>query len=162
MAARGSRTVRLVEQGAGVYRELGTARSRGGRIRFTPADGRNRSRRILALVERNGLVIERRRVASFGAPAPQRPGRVRGLRTSRRGGGLLLSWRGGAAASRYLVSVTLDHGRRLELTVRGQRVRIGRVPRYEGARVTIRGVTGAGRTGPARRLRVRPAARLRA
>jgi hypothetical protein len=75
---------------------------------------------------------------------------------------MLRGWRPGPGAGRYVVSVALDHGRRLQLPVRGRRVRIARVPRYEGARVSVRGVTATGRNGPARRLRVRPAARLRA
>ena len=155
----GSRTVRLVEQGKGVYHELGTARARGGRLRFTPAEGGSRKRAVLALVERDGLAIDRRRLASFRAPAPRKPGRVRALRARRKGGGLLVTWRG---AGRHVVSVSLDHGRRLQLPVRGRRVRIPRVPRYAGAGVSGRGVTATGRTGPARRLRVKPAARLRA
>ncbi|HUO71261.1 MAG TPA: hypothetical protein VMU39_10825, partial [Solirubrobacteraceae bacterium] len=129
---------------------IGSTSSARGVIRFTPSYGPGGRRQIEALIERDGLPRARVMVATYVAPAPQRPGRVTGLRISRRGAVLRASWKPVAQTTFYLVRVTLSNGRRLVRVV-GSRTRSLTLTGIAGsvrASVTVSAGDAHGRSGP--------------
>jgi hypothetical protein len=151
-------TVVLSERSAAGARRIGRVRGGSGTLSFTPAEGLGRRRSIEATIERDGLPVTTRRLGSFTAPRPARPGRVRGLRLRRagRGGAAVASWRRARAASRYLVQTVLSSGRRELRYVRRPRHRIG-AERDDRVRLTVRAVDAKGRTGRPARASLNPA-----
>jgi len=120
-----------------------------GRVRFTPPAGRGRARRVLALVEQQGVPRATLKVARYTAPALKRPGKPRGLKVTRRGSTLNLRWKRVAGAARYQVYVI---GRRRELfIVRGRSLKVpgARGTRVEVAALRADGVSGAPARGRA-------------
>lgn len=151
-------TVTFSEVGAGTAAKIiGTAKGSRGTLRFAPAEGKAGRRKIVALVEQDGRPRERITVASYRAPGPLRPGRPPFARVRRSGTGLRVTWGTAANATRYAVRVTLNDGRR-ELYVVGRRVRSVRIPgvsgRFRGS-VTVAGLRGGPKGGPARTATVR-------
>ena len=148
--------LRFAERGAGVGRTLATTRRARGRIRFRPADG-PRGRRVIQVdVLQQGLPRERLNVASYRAPSPSTPGRVRGLRLRKASRGrVLASWGVAARADRYRVSITVSDGRRLIRTAQRRRLTITGVGRREQVLVRVRAVNALGRQGDARIARTR-------
>jgi hypothetical protein len=121
---RGQR-VRFVEQGEGVARTIGAARSRRGTLAFQPAPGPGGRRTITAYVEQDGVPREQRVVARYTAPAPQRPGRPARVIATRDGArGLAIRWSRGARSARTAITVVTTDGRRLFFTTRSTRLRI--------------------------------------
>ncbi len=77
---RGQR-VTFEERGRGVAHVLGSVAAGGrGTLRFRPADGAGGRRRIVALVEQDGLPRKRIEVATFVAPPRSRPGAPGGVK----------------------------------------------------------------------------------
>jgi hypothetical protein len=144
-------TVRFEETGSGVGRRIGTAKGKRGTLRFTPGDGPKGKRRIVALVESNGLPRENLDVASYTAPAPLRPARPAGLKLARKGSRVTVSWRPARRAARYLVRATLSDGRKLLLfaTAKKRSVRITGVPSDVRGTITVAGLKPDGSAGPA-------------
>jgi hypothetical protein len=134
-----------------------------GRARFTPAAGKARSRRILAVVEQSGLPRDTLRVARYRAPAPRRPGKPRKLRVRRRGASLVVSWRPAAGAQRHMAFVRAADGEREVFLVRGRkrRIRVRGVERSHRAIVQVTGVRFDGLPGRAATAKVRPVRRSR-
>lgn len=141
----------FVERWAGGERRIGQARAASGTLRFSPAPGRSGKRSIVALVERDGMPRLQRTVASYVAPKPARPARVRGLSVRHRSGKLLVRWRAVKGARTYAVRLQLADGRRVLRVVgaRTRRVTIPRVGRRERATVRVTARDASGRSGPA-------------
>jgi hypothetical protein len=150
--------VTFSEVGAGTGASLvGTATGASGTLRFTPADGRGGRRKIVALVEQDGKPRERVTVASYVAPPPLRPGKPRFARLRRSGSGVVVTWGPSANATGYAVRATLNDGRR-QLFVVGRRVRRVVVPAVSGqfsGRITVAGLRGGPKGGPARTATLR-------
>ena len=141
---------------------VGSTRKARGTLRFTIADARGGRRRVLAMVQKDGLETGRRTIGSYRAPGPVRPGKVRRLRAQRRGNGVVVRWRPARGAQRYAITVRGRHGTALGRFVgrRARRVRFVRVRRDERLTVTAVGVSKKLRRGPVARKKLR-AARLR-
>jgi hypothetical protein len=140
------RGIAFVERGARTGSVLGRARGARGRIRFTPADGSRGRREIVALIERGGVATQSVTVARYGAPGPRRPGRPRGLRVTRRGETLLVSWKG--AARGFAVTVKPRGAPAILRVTRGHRVRIPGIARRTRGTVLVGGLGTGTRTGP--------------
>jgi hypothetical protein len=143
--------VRFVEQGARTYSEIGVARGRAGAIRFAPAPGARGKRRIVALLERDGVTVERRTVARYAGPADARPPTPRRLRVRRRGDALRLSWRRVRGADEYGVVVQLSNRKRIFRVVRRPRLTLRGFHRRARGRVSVQTlVTGQPSSRPAK------------
>ncbi len=153
-AGRGMQTT-FVERSRLGARAIGVARGRRGTLRFAPGPGPRGPRTIAAVVERAGVPRLDQTVATYVAPGPARPARVRGLRLARHGRTLTARWRAVRGARGYAVRVTLPGGRSLLRVVPpGQRrLAVGGVSRRGRATVTVAARDAAGRTGPAARGR---------
>jgi hypothetical protein len=137
---RASDPERVVEQ------TIGRATGRRGTIRFTPAEGRLRRRRIDAVVESDGVVVRSERVARFTAPRFRLPARPR-VTVRRAGRTLTARWPAVAGARAYQTFVNLGDG---GTTYRRTRRRSMRLPGFGplgSARVEVRAVTDAGYFG---------------
>src|SRR5439155_6331627 len=72
--------VTFAEIGKGVRNAIVTGATRSGAVHFRPADGPAGTRRIVALVEQNGLPRTSLTVASYRAPGILKPGKPRALK----------------------------------------------------------------------------------
>ena len=147
-------TTTFFEQGAGGMKQLGTARSSRGVLRFAPGPGPGGKRTIVAVVARDGIPRLRREIASYVAPSPPKPGRVTGVKVRRSGSALVVSWKGTRGAAAYAVRVDLSDGRRLLRVVKGSTVRITGVARDVKASVTVAARGATGRAGAPGRAKV--------
>lgn len=142
----GGGKVTFAERGATAGAILGVARGAKGTIAFDPADGRAERRHIVAIVEQDGLPSAQVAVATYKAPAAQRPARVRGVSTKRAGSKVRVTWkRDGAPA--HVVTVALSDGRRLVRRVDGRTRLDVNVPRGLRAKATVRAVARNGMVG---------------
>jgi hypothetical protein len=143
--------VHFEEIGTGVGRRLGTAKGSRGTLRFSPGDGPRGKRRIVALVEQSGNPRENIDVASYTAPAPARPARPAGLKATRKGSRVTVTWRPARRAARYLVRAKLSDGRNLLFFATSKRrsVRISGIASGTTARITVAGLKPDGTAGPA-------------
>lgn len=102
----------FAERGGAAAKVVGVARGAAGTLRWTPADGPGGTRRIVAVVEQDGMPRAELPVASYVAPAPVVPGAPRGLRVRRAGSGAVVTWRPSSGPVRsYLVRARLSDGR---------------------------------------------------
>ncbi|WP_028061390.1 Ig-like domain-containing protein [Candidatus Solirubrobacter pratensis] len=165
-AVKGQR-VTFEERGRGVSRSIATA-TRSGSVTFTPSRGPGGRRRIVALVEQDGLPRKRITVATFKARGAARPGTPRGVKVEVRalGGaktragaaragiaaaakGATITWRPAKGAARYGVRVALEDGRRL-FFLRDADDRVVRVPDARGVvAVRVVGLRADNVAGPA-------------
>jgi hypothetical protein len=107
-------------------------------VSFRPAPGPGGKRQIQAVVTRRGIPLLQRSIASFRAPNPKLPSRVRLVRAQRRGDGLVVLFSPSSGASRYAVSVKLSDGRELAFDLQG-RCRALRIPNVStGVAATIK------------------------
>ena len=138
---RDDQKVRFYEVGPAGSREIGAATSGRGRLRFTPAPGRGRSK-IEARFELAGLGAETLPVARFTPPSPTlaRPSR---LRAARHGGALRVSWQRVPDATGYDIRVQLRTGGERNLHVTTTSARLRGVPRYSAGRVSVRATAPA-------------------
>jgi hypothetical protein len=155
-------TVTFEERGAGVAHVLGTVKGGAGKLRFTPADGKGGTRKIVALVEQDGLPRKSLTVAQYKAPPRAKPGLPGGLNlkvpgTFRKAQAssakreLTVTWGAAKGAARYGVRVVLPDGRKLFFlrTADDRSVRIANVPAEGRAIVRVVGLRKDNTTGPA-------------
>jgi hypothetical protein len=142
------RVVTFVEHGRGVYRVLGRADGRRGRISFVPAPGPAGRREVLALIS-NGATVSQSVVGSFVALAPGPLPAPRGLRVVRVGSRLAVSWGGVLGSWRYATILTGANGRRELLLSRGRRVTFTGVDPAFGGRVQVVALGASGLRGRA-------------
>jgi hypothetical protein len=145
-------TVQFAERGSDAYKVLGTAKGSRGTLRFTPADGSAGRRAVVALLTENGLPARELTVAHYVAPAPPRPGKVHGLRVSRRGRSFGVAFGKAGGASHYLVSIDATDGHRYVRVIAGKtahRVSVPALGYGDAITATVRAVSSMQRTGPA-------------
>jgi len=157
---RPGQRVTLLERGLLVNRALKTIVGGGsGTLRFTPAPGPGGRRQIIAQTTLNGLPSPSVTIARFTAPSPPRLV-IKRIVARRKGTRLLVSWSATAGADRYAVLVVLGNGHDRQLTVPSthRSVSFSRIPRTVTVMLLVRGETAFGESGPARGVRLRPAA----
>lgn len=151
----GQRVV-FLEQGRTVGRRIGVATRTRGSLRFPDGHGTAGRRRVLAIVEQNGMPRRRIPLTSYVAPRPPSVPSPRLLPAKLRRAGLQLRWRRVRRAARYRLVVKVGDGRVLVRTVRE---RATRIPFYDarlGARVSIVAEAKDNRVSGATKLRVKP------
>ncbi|HEY1595163.1 MAG TPA: LamG domain-containing protein [Thermoleophilaceae bacterium] len=148
-------SVTFVEQGSQTYRVLGRARGAHGTLRFSPGDGPKGSRKIVALVEQNGVTRYTLNVARFTAPSPSAPGRPKRLRVKRGPKKLVITWRRVGSARQYGVTLQLRNGQRFFRLTRKPHVSLPAVPAGTRATVRVRGLSATGQAGPVATKRIR-------
>ncbi len=114
--------VTFAEVGGKILHQIGTAKGTSGTLPFAPADGPAGRRKIVALIGQDGLPRPRVTLASFTAPGPLRPGRVRHLGVTIVGHTLTVSFGAAAGAHSYRIAIrSTDGKRRLMLAGAGHR-----------------------------------------
>jgi hypothetical protein len=132
--------VTFAEQGKGVKNVLGVTAQRRGVLRFRPALGQSRRRTVIAIVSQDGVPRQEIEVAKFTAP-PSLPGRLQGVKLTRSGKKLVVSWKRAPGASRVAVSWALADGRRqAEIVRKGRRLSIPGVPGIDSGKVEVAGL----------------------
>jgi hypothetical protein len=119
-----------------------------GRLRFTPAEGAAGTRRIYAVVSHDGITLDEHLLTTYRTAGDPRPPRPRDLRLRRRGGTVIVTWRGPAHLRQDDVRVVLGSG---EVDLR--------IHRGVRNRVVLRGIRPRMRVGVtviARDARLRP------
>lgn len=132
-------------------------RRQEGMLEFKPAEGAAGARRIVAQVEQDGIVRRVLRVATYTAPGGPAVGKPVGLEVKRERGSLTVSWQAAANATKHVVRVELEDGRRILRSVVGRKteVVVNGVPSGVGGSVTVTGARSAtGSVGPAATLGV--------
>lgn len=154
----GQRVV-FAERGAFGTNVVGSAAKARGRLTYTIADARGGRRRVLAMVQKDGLETGRRTIGIYRAPGPVRPGKPRRLGVKRRGNAVAVRWRPASGAQRYAVTLRGRHGTSVGRLVgrRGRRVRFVRIRRDERLTVRVVGISKKLRRGPVVKRVVRPA-----
>lgn len=155
-------TVTFEERATGVAHALGTVKTGGkGTLRFTPADGKGGTRKIVALVEQDGLPRKKLTVATYKAPPRAKPALPTALKVKVPGAAkaaaatkrrtLTITWKAAKGASRYGVRVVLPDGRKLFFlrTADDRTVRIDNAPAEGRAIVRVVGLRKDNTTGPA-------------
>jgi hypothetical protein len=120
-------TLSFVEKGNGVQRTLkadvagktcpGAKASPDGRsvlcnsVDFRPSSGPGGKREIVAVVERDGMPLSQKTVATFVAPKQTLPATPKRLRMARFNKWVVAAWDKDASADRYSVSVVTSTGR---------------------------------------------------
>jgi hypothetical protein len=147
--------VRFAERGAFGTRLLGVATKSKGTLAFTPADARGSRRTVLALIEKDGIVVDEVTIGRFTAPAPARPAAPGRLRAKRKVNQVTVTWRPGRGTSRQIVRL---RGKNTSLArfVSGKtrKVVFTAVRRDEPVTIEVRGVSARQRLGPVRKVRV--------
>ncbi|MBE2319618.1 hypothetical protein DVA67_026860 [Solirubrobacter sp. CPCC 204708] len=135
---RTDQPVKLIERGRGVNRVLGTVTGKG-LMRFTPATGRGGTRRIEAIVERNG---ERRTLATYTAKGRAKPAKPSKVSVKHN----VIRWSG--KSQRYGVRVSVSDGRDLFFLTRGRTLRVPGIDR-RAVSVRVVGLRADNTHGPA-------------
>ncbi|HYH59750.1 MAG TPA: hypothetical protein VD790_11100 [Thermoleophilaceae bacterium] len=140
---------------------VGTTTKARGELKYTIADARGGRRTVLAMVQKEGLQTDQRRLGSYKAPGPIRPGKVRKLRVTRKGNAVIVRWRPAKRAQRHSITVRGRHGTTLGRLVgrKARKVKFVRVRRDERLRVTAYALSEKMRRGPVARKKVRAARR---
>ena len=127
---------------SGASQVIGSTAGGKGRIRFRSAPGGGR-RTILAQFSLDGINAERKRVTTF---KPQSPvmARPKGVKLSRKGARLRVSWKRVTGATAYEVAVTPASRRMVFARTRGRRASL-KVPGWDSGRVTVRASTTCAR-----------------
>ena len=148
--------VTFVEMGRDVRNAITTTTAARGSGRFRPADGPGGRRRIVALVQQNGMPRTTLTAGSYRAPGTLHPGRPRALRAKRSGSRLVVSWRPRPSGFRHAVYFRLSDGRRVVriVSARRRRLVLKNVPRRVSARIKVMGLGHANGKGPAARVTV--------
>jgi hypothetical protein len=141
--------VSFAERGHDEYRQLGTAGKAHGTLRFTPGVGQAGKRTVYALVSVDGVPRETIKLATYKAPGPGTPSRVRGLRVRRHGRRFIASFASAAGADYYVVTIVGSDGRRLVEVVHGRHhtLKLPVIGYKDHLRVQVTAVSALGRKG---------------
>jgi hypothetical protein len=135
-----------------VHRTLAVrARDGHGRLRFRPAYGPGGPRRIVAIVEQNGMPRTEITVARYRAEPPPRLRRPRNVRLRRRGARVSVTWAPVAAAAGYQAFVETPDGRSIRYDVKPgdpRRFTIKRLLSRRGVSVRVCALKRNGMPGP--------------
>ena len=99
----------------------------------------------MALVEQDGMVTDQLVVGRYRAPKIALPGLVKGVKTSRHGSRLAVSWKATSGAERYVVTLALSDGRKVVNQVSSRSLTLRTTAHAK--RVTVRAVTSDGMLG---------------
>lgn len=146
----------FLEQGRTVGRRIGVATQARGSLRFPKGYGTAGKRRVLAIVEQDGMPRRRIPLTTYVAPKPPRVPAPRLVRARIRRAGLQLRWRPVRAAAKYRLLVKVGDGRVLKRTVRRAATRIPFYDARLGARVSVVAEAKDTRVSGATKLRVKP------
>jgi hypothetical protein len=149
--------VTFAEEGSDSAKVIARTAKRRGTVRFTPATGNARKRRVVAIVEQGGAPRATIAVARYTAPAWRRPAKPRALRVKRKGTSLIATWKGAAGAVRWMVYATAGDGERevFVLPARRRKLRIADVRRDERAVVEVAGLRSDDLAGPRARVKAK-------
>lgn len=155
VSTRPGLSVTFAERSSRTYHLLGRATGARGSLRFTPAGAAGR-RAIVAIVSDDGVQRETVTVASYRAPGPVTPTRVRDLRVARHGRRFQIGFGTATGASYYLLTVRTSDGRHLlRLIGRARHSLSLPVLGYtDHLTATVLGVSPLGRRGQATRARI--------
>lgn len=144
-------SVAFAEQSRRVYKVIGTARGTRGTLPFVPSQGPGGRRSIYAILTQSGRPLARLKAATFTAPGPARPARVRGLRVGTAGRAFHVSFAATGGAAHYVVRLRGSDGRRLTRVISGGRrhLTVPALGYADHLAVTVVGVSSYGLPGPA-------------
>jgi hypothetical protein len=155
----GGHDQRIVFQESGAFGShlLGAAKGAKGTLRFKPADAKGGRRVVDALVQRDGITTDTIRIGTYTAPGPEKPGKVRRLKASRRGNNVVVRWKPARGAVRYAVTLKGVKGSRLGKLVasKTRKLTFAAIRREEKVTVTVRALNAKLRLGPAKKLTLR-------
>lgn len=158
-------TVRFVEDGAAVSRPIGRPVKGGrGTLEFPKGYGLKGARRIYAVIEQDGLPVQRVLVDRYRAEGPPKvPAPVGVTAVRERGTTLRTCWKPVDDATSYEVRVKGTNGTDLPATTRARCIELPGFDQTTGADVTVVAVTPYGRSRASKRdsiTRTVPAPRL--
>jgi len=139
--------VRFEERGPTGKQFLGVAKGARGELRFTSAAGRAESRKIVAVVEQDGMLREEIPVVTYKAPATGRPTKVGRIVARRKGKTLTIRWLRSGGARRYTVTARLSDGRVVRKVQRGRSLTLRRVSAKTTGRISVAGVNEVSQSG---------------
>jgi hypothetical protein len=146
--------VSFVEQGDDTHRTVGVAGGAHGSITFTPQDGNDTSRQLIAIVTQNGIDRAHIPLTAFVAPPLSRPAAPTRLRARRAAhGNVVLSWKAVRGISHYTVVARTSDGRSRYFPVTRTTLKVPRVGRL-GARFVVRALQTQAKTSAPVRLRL--------
>ena len=145
--------VRFREVGGGASALIGTARRASGTLTFRPAFGRAGVRKIVAEVEQRGKPRAALDVARYRAAAPRPLTAPRGIKLTRKGERMTVTWKPVAGAVRYVVEVETGDGRSMMFEPKARRVVVKRLFMRTASTVKVRAVRVDDKLGPARTAR---------
>ncbi|MDP8924084.1 MAG: hypothetical protein M3O34_14540, partial [Chloroflexota bacterium] len=139
-------TVRFVEEGAGVARQIGRrVRGGSGELRFPGGYGPAGRRTIRVIIEQGGVPVERRALGSYVAPGPPPVAVPESLKVVREGRGVLRAcWDRVPRATSYRVRVKGTDGSVKPVTTTGRCVALPGFDHSVGAHVDVQAVTSYG------------------
>jgi hypothetical protein len=146
-------TVTFAEQNAGLFHSIGTAKGKKGTLSFTPATGKNRSRKIVATIVADDVPHGNKVVASFKAPKPPSPGKPKSVKVTNTKHTFKIKWTAPSNADRVLVEITATDGRRLQkiLPRKTHSLSVPVIGFNDQIKVAVRGLAASGGRGaPAR------------
>ncbi len=134
------RTVSFRESGRFGTHLLGSVDKKRGTLRFKPAGGAGGKRKVIAQVERDGLITDQFPIGTYRAPNPPKPGPVDRVRAKRGKRTLAVSFRPANGSARTQVTIKGSGGERLAAFATGRQKRV----RFDGLKWAKR----RGREGP--------------
>lgn len=146
-SSRSGLSVSYYERIGSGARRIGTSTKKRGQIRFSAGDGPGGRRAVLAIVEQDGLPRLQRQVATYRAPGPIRPPKVKRLRIAKKGKSVTARWRRSPGASTYLVRTKVSDGRSLLRLTSRPTLRLAGIAKGDRVRITVTGRSKASRTG---------------
>ncbi len=151
-------TVSFRERGRFGTHVLGTVDKAQGTLHFKPAGGAGGKRRVVALVERDGLIMDQVPVGTYQAPPPPRPAKVGSLHAKQHGSVLTVTFHPPHGSVRTEVTVKGAQGTHLAAIAEGHthKLTFSNVKWETKFKITARGVGDDGRAGPVSKLKLKP------
>jgi hypothetical protein len=148
--------VQFVEEGKGVNNVIATSSAATGQASFRPTEGPAGKRKIVAMVEQNGLPRANLTVGAYRAPGRLHPARPRRLRIDRHGSRLVVSWDAPKQGFRHVAYLRRsDDVRQLQVIAAGRRsATFPAVKRGYGATITVTGLTHGNGKGPSASVKI--------
>jgi hypothetical protein len=154
--------ITFAEEGKRVYATIGSTAKARGALSFRPAPGPGGRRRIVAIVEQDGVPYEKVTVARYKAPPTPRLRSSRQVEAKRRGRKLAIGWARVKGARGYQVRVDLPRdGRRLLFFPAPKKngLRVRGVERSDLARVSVTAIGPDLRPGRTAKAKLKPVRR---
>ncbi len=148
--------VQFVEEGKGVDNVIATSSAATGQKGFRPAEGPAGKRKIVAMVEQNGLPRTNLTVGSYHAPGPLRPARPQHLRVKRHGSRLTVVWSEPKQGFRHVAYLRRsDDVRQLQVLAAGRHsATFPAMKRGYGATIAVTGLTHGNGKGPSASVKI--------